>query len=439
MHGKDEPVETEVLRTRWGIVIDKDHHGRPLVMEWTGRHAEMINMNVVELNHAKTLDEAYDVAASWYGPSLNTVIADTEGDIAWVVSGYLPKRSGYTGVVPQSRADGTAFWDGELPEAMRPGVKRPESGFIATANSRIVDPTWAAKLGNHWSLGVRTHRIHQMLDGAEGETERDNLQHQLDTRVVLYDHYRSLALEALNDSTDADALRASQILQDWDGKATASSPALRILDAYRSDLHQVILSPLLAPCTELDGGFHYHWPLAEESVRRLMEEEPLHFLPAQYSSWDNLYASVLTKTLHRLSDQGSEGLLTPWGEVNKASHTHLLAGAFPDHQDVLNLPSVGLSGHWSSVRVSTPRHGASMRMVVSPGQEEEGILHMPGGQSGHPWSAHYRDGHTFWLQGSEQQMLPGEQESSFSLVPLRQHSGEATPQVEPTQEEVRGN
>ncbi|MDQ3776699.1 MAG: penicillin acylase family protein [Pseudomonadota bacterium] len=35
--------------------------------------------------------------------------------------------------------------------------------------------------------------------------------------------------------------------------------------------------------------------------------------------------------------------------------------------------------------------GTSERMVVSPGHEADAILHLPGGQSGHPLSAHYRD------------------------------------------------
>lgn len=37
--------------------------------------------------------------------------------------------------------------------------------------------------------------------------------------------------------------------------------------------------------------------------------------------------------------------------------------------------------------------GASMRMAVAPGREAEGILHMPGGQSGHPMSPFCGAGH----------------------------------------------
>ena len=47
-------------------------------------------------------------------------------------------------------------------------------------------------------------------------------------------------------------------------------------------------------------------------------------------------------------------------------------------------------------RVQSPTSGASERFAVSPGREESGYLHMPGGQSGHPLSPHYDDGHQDW-------------------------------------------
>ena len=58
-----------------------------------------------------------------------------------------------------------------------------------------------------------------------------------------------------------------------------------------------------------------------------------------------------------------------------------------------------------------------MRMVVSPGPEMEGILHMPAGQSGHPMSPHYRDGHAAWLEGRPTPFLAGEAVNVLTLVP----------------------
>lgn len=44
-------------------------------------------------------------------------------------------------------------------------------------------------------------------------------------------------------------------------------------------------------------------------------------------------------------------------------------------------------------------HGASERLVLSPSHPENGIFHMPGGQSGHYFSKHYRDQQSFCRDG----------------------------------------
>ena len=61
--------------------------------------------------------------------------------------------------------------------------------------------------------------------------------------------------------------------------------------------------------------------------------------------------------------------------------------------------------------------GASERLVVSPGREAEGFFHMPDGESGHPLSPHYRDGHQAWVSGEPLPFLPGPPVDVLTLVP----------------------
>ncbi len=46
-------------------------------------------------------------------------------------------------------------------------------------------------------------------------------------------------------------------------------------------------------------------------------------------------------------------------------------------------------------------------MVVSPGHEDQGYIHMPGGQSGHPLSPFWAAGHSDWAEGRPTPFLPG--------------------------------
>jgi penicillin amidase len=67
--------------------------------------------------------------------------------------------------------------------------------------------------------------------------------------------------------------------------------------------------------------------------------------------------------------------------------------------------------------VQAPDFGASERMVVSPGHEDEGFFHMPGGQSGHPLSPYYRAGHEAWATGEATPFLPGRAGHVLRLTP----------------------
>ena len=81
------------------------------------------------------------------------------------------------------------------------------------------------------------------------------------------------------------------------------------------------------------------------------------------------------------------------------------------------MPADPLPGDGNMPRVQAPGFGASQRMVVSPGREADGIIHMPGGQSGHPLSPFWGAGHAAWVQGEATPFLPGEARHVLALRP----------------------
>ena len=78
------------------------------------------------------------------------------------------------------------------------------------------------------------------------------------------------------------------------------------------------------------------------------------------------------------------------------------------------MPADPLSGDVDMPKAQGPRFGASERFSVSPGDEANGVMHMPTGQSGHPLSDFYRDGHEDWVKGRASPFLPGE--AAYRLV-----------------------
>ena len=72
------------------------------------------------------------------------------------------------------------------------------------------------------------------------------------------------------------------------------------------------------------------------------------------------------------------------------------------------MPAEPLNGDVDLPKAQGPSFGASQRFSVSPGDEENGLMQMPTGQSGHPLSDFYRKGHDDWVHGRPSPFLPGE-------------------------------
>jgi penicillin G amidase len=83
----------------------------------------------------------------------------------------------------------------------------------------------------------------------------------------------------------------------------------------------------------------------------------------------------------------------------------------------LDMPAQALSGDAAMPRVQGTQFGASERIVVSPGKEEEGTFQMPGGPVDHPLSPFYRAGHDAWARGEPQPFLPGPPLYRLELAP----------------------
>jgi penicillin amidase len=125
----------------------------------------------------------------------------------------------------------------------------------------------------------------------------------------------------------------------------------------------------------------------------------------------------------------------PWGVYQTTKVEHPIMEAMSSIQlpaalknqlaSRLNMPENPSAGTWSTIRVQTRILGASQRLVVAPGHEDKGILHMPGGQSGNFLSPWYRAGHEDWLHGRPSPLLPGPTQHTLRLRPYRASTDES--------------
>jgi penicillin amidase len=151
----------------------------------------------------------------------------------------------------------------------------------------------------------------------------------------------------------------------------------------------------------------------------LVTQQPANLLPRRFASWGALFEDAAKEVRDDLRTRGPLAQRT-WGERNTARICHPLAMAFPAFaRRLLCMPFDALDGDTNMPRVTAPDFGASERMVVSPGHEADGFIHMPGGQSGNPLSPYWGAGHEDWVHGRPTPFLPGKAEHTLRLVPVR--------------------
>ncbi|MBC02162.1 MAG: hypothetical protein CMJ34_02510 [Phycisphaerae bacterium] len=411
-------VEVRSRFTRWGPVLDSLPDGRPVALLRACDQPGAVDLGIVSLLEATDLESGLAVAAAWGGPSQNVLIADRDGRIGWTLSGFIPDRRGYDGLSPVTHLDGRG-WFGELPDAERPRVVDPESGTLFTANNRLVPLPAADRIGKVWADGGRAWRIRADLDSIESLGELDLLEIQLDETVQRFLPYRDVlvdVLESMEPSVDGRD-RTLTLVQDWDGRASADDTATPVVESFRRSVQSNIRAMLIrrfTPDTESpDEGLLQAQKAAASAIRSTTILAAIEGLDPELTGRTDpetgrlRWRSVLEEAARTAIRTHLQDPDTPWSERNRSRSRHPLGMAHPLVGDRFDLPSVPQPGHWGAVRVQSSGFGASARFVASPDHHADGILTIPGGQSGRPGSPHYDDLHGSWAAGAPAPLLPG--------------------------------
>ncbi len=426
--------------TIWGPVVDTDRQGHRRAVRAVVDEDGAADFAILGLETATGVEPALDVARASGVPALNFVAADRAGRIGWTVAGRLPRRAaGFDGATATSWADETHTWQGLLPPAEVPRVVDPPSGRLWTANNRVLAGEAAAPLGRgNFVLGARARQIRDSLLALPRATADDMRRLQLDDRALFLTRWHDLLLQVLTpQAVAADARRGElrRVVESWGARATIDSAGYRMVRNFRSAVFQDVFTPLLAPCLAADPDFDYEGTVnqSEGPLWQLVTARPPHLLDPKHKSWDEELLAAADAVIARYANRGPLAERT-WGERNTVAIDHPLSAALPFLGHRLSMPPRQLPGDDDMPRVQERDYGASLRLVVSPGREEEGFFQMPGGESGNPMSEHYGDLYDGWAQGAAVPLLPGRAVAVLELVPgsVPVSAGRAVPPPTPS-------
>jgi penicillin amidase len=422
---KGAPAEEIVVReTVWGpMVEDPAEPGSLFAISWLAHRPEAVNLRGVALESASSAAQALRIANEMGLPPQNFVVGDADGNIGWTIAGRIPVRTGFDPLLPAdwSEADG---WSGWLPPERYPRIFNPESGRIWTANARVVDGDLLAKIGDGgYDLGARASQIRDSLFAKNRFGPADMLPVQVDNRALFLARWRTLLLDTLDKRAlegDAERQAYRDLVEIWSARASVESAGYRLVRAFRMEVRERVFNMLMQPVRDRFGGAtqlrvsnQFEAPLWT-----MIREEPRHLLTPEYESWRDLLLAAVDDNLrhYRESWDGPLSLRT-WGERNTAAIRHPLSRAVPLLARWLDMPPDMLPGDSNMPRAQGPSFGASERFAVAPGDEANGYLHMPAGQSGHPLSPFYTRGHDDWVNAHASAFLPGDAVHSLTLLP----------------------
>jgi len=414
------PVEFDVEETPWGPVLAKQADGRVLALRWSAQLPGALRFDIGDMARARDLDDAFAIADRAAIPAQNLMLADSTGRIGWRLLGPVPQRAAACAPDGGNAGDTCPPWT--LRSDVAPRVVDPPSGRLWTANNRILDGADLARVGNGgYALGARARQARDDLAAKPRWNERGLLAVQLDDRALFLQRWWMLLRDEAA-SAKTPALRAlADAAAKWDGRASANSTSYRIVRAWHRAMRARLLDGLTAPAQAALGKDFVmpDVPQFEGVAWPLVTQRPLNLLPRKFASWDALFEDAAVEVRDTLAKDGPLPQRS-WGERNTARICHPLSMALPSFaKRLLCMPFDELGGDTDMPRVAAPDFGASERMVVSPGHEADGILHMPGGQSGNPLSPFWGAGHEDWVHGRPTPFLPGPARYTLRLEPER--------------------
>lgn len=381
--------------TRHGPVVQQvgDKH---YAMRWTALEPGGLSVSYFLLGKAQNWHEFLDIMKTVWGPAQNVVYADVEGNIGYIMGARVPIRKKGRGDVPVPGDTDDHEWTGYIPFDQLPKSFNPESGFIVTANARVVGPDYKPYLTDKWEEPYRTARIYDLLNDKHDLRPEDMLKVQADAYSIPHAFIAEQLVAAAKVAPPKDS-RAKKLIEqskDWNGIADANSTVVAFLQSTMYRALNLILEAQLGKDAE-----KYDWRKLN-FLQRTLQERPARWLPSPYNNYDELLTSAADQAVERLEQRTKDANPEDWDwkRFNYLDMLHPLGreGVLKKLLSITDQPQSGTD--WSP-RAASRDHGPTMRFVANTANWDESIFLIPAGESGQPGSEHYRDQFSYWLDG----------------------------------------
>jgi penicillin amidase len=417
----------ETVDVRGGEAVDvavtETHHGPVLLGEPKSGYAISVRYtataepnrtfeSLLPMLRASSAAELEAAMRPWVDPVNNVVFADVGGAIGYKTRGQLPVRTAANAWVPVPGWDGAHEWEGSVPFDAMPAVRDPETGWIATANSKVTGRD-GHYIGLDFAPDFRTRRLVEHLRALEKAQPKASVEHMAAMHAdrVSIPAAEFVAILAYLPATEPRAKAALGLLRGWDGTMHADAVAPTIYSMFRERLMRDLMGPILGPLASeafagAPRGAVAHMARLRGRLTDLIRRDDATLLPAG-TTWQVMLERALTAAVSELTELlGPETSEWRWGAIHRTQPRHALSAAFGGAAALLDPPSLSMGGDGDTVQAASFISGAGYglsstsvaRYVFDLGDWERSAWIVPLGSSGHPGSRHYADQAQPWAR-----------------------------------------
>lgn len=412
-------AEPETLRcydTDAGPVVFGDPEQGPVVsLRWTGitfgatansAASDTTLDSLLPMLLATDTESFRQAVRPWVIPVNNVLTADTDGHIAFHLRGRLVERSAQNRWFPVP-AQAEFAWGADVDFDALHHVRDPDSGFLATANSRISDG--GPYVSVDYADPARHDRLLQLLDGRT-DLGRDDM-------TAIHNDVHSLVapdfLRLLAGAPGIDDDPSWPLLADWDCEVSRTSIAASLYESMLLELTHVVGERL--GLGSLTGAMNEPgWPDVGTSLHALqvgainVVRFPTDASAAALGDPGPLALEALRRGRAKLeAAHGTYPTAWEWGRIHQIFVPHPLATALPAAADLAPAADT-VPGDSHTIRCAALHpllgFGAALssaaRYCFDPGDWDASGWVVPHGVSGVPGGGHDHDQRTPWLEGT---------------------------------------
>jgi len=381
-------------------------------LQWVAlAHDDTTAMAGARLFGMRTVEDFQNGFEAFLTPMQSMVVADSTGNIGFVAAGRVPQRDPANRLMGRAPAPGWNAiydWRGYAPYNTLPRQNNPESGLIATANTKIVGPDYPVHLTFDWEEPYRQNRIETLINGAnEKHTPAMSRQVQADVFSPAFASLKPRMLKALEGAPRSQANQALVArIASWDAQMARDKMEPLLFIAWVR--HTTIMT------FEDDLGFLFKdwFKVRGKVLERLLDGKTARNwcdvkTTEAEESCDQIVVAAFEAAISDLSTRyGEDSSKWRWGQAHYAKGAHRPFGEVSLLKRFFNVEVESGGGPFTLDRGRTQiqddtdpysnTNAASYRGIFDMADLDHATYIQTTGQSGNVFSGHYSDFAPLW-------------------------------------------